>query len=119
MDKYICPQTTGTRVCVELKISPGWNVVNVIVKSKGARYQLDWDALKLRYGLSLKVQKDKHLLALSGSVLSAQFSKSVLELQLDTLDIIEVAYIRNQFMREFWAKNHDLRQKCHFLKILN
>ena len=78
LDSYICPQTTGTRVCVELKISPAWNV-NVTVKSKGAKYQLDWDALRLRYGLCLGIQRDQHPHALSGSVLSVQFSKSVSE----------------------------------------
>ena len=89
------------------------------MKSKGARYQLDWDALRLKYGLCLGIQRDQHPYALSGSVLSAQFSKSVLELQLDTLNMMEVAYMCNQFMRECWAKNHDPREKCHFLKILN
>ena len=97
MDRYICPQTTGTRVCVELKISPAWNIVIVTVKSKGAKYQLDWDTLRSRYGLCLGIQRDQHPHALSGSVLSVQFSKSVLELQLDTL---HVACMPNQFMRE-------------------
>ena len=92
MDGYICAQTTGTRLCVELKILPAWNIVNVIVKSKGDRYQLDWDAFSLRYRLCLGIQRDQHLHALSGSVLSVQFSKSTLELQLNTLDIMEVAY---------------------------
>ena len=92
MDGYTCPQTTGTRLCVELKISPAWNIVNLIVKSKGDRYQLDWDAFRSRYGLCLGIQRDQHLHALSGSVLSVQFSKSTLELQLNTLDIVEVPY---------------------------
>ena len=39
------------------------------------------------------IQRDQHLHALSGSVLSVQFStKSTLELQLNTFDIMEVAY---------------------------
>ena len=46
----------------------------------------------LRYGLCLGIQRDQHLHALSGSVLSVQFSKSILELQLNTLDLMEVAY---------------------------
>ena len=66
-------------------------MVNVIVKSKGDRYQLDWDAFRLRYGLCLGIQRDLHLHALSGSELSVQFTGSTLELQLNTLDIIEVA----------------------------
>ena len=92
MDGYTCPQTTRTRLCFELKISPAWNIVNIIVKSKGDRYQLDWDAFRLRYELCLGIQRDQHLYALSGSELSVQFSKSTLELQLNTLDIMEVAY---------------------------
>ena len=92
MDRYTCPQTTGTRLCVESKISPAWNIVNVIVKSIGDRYQLDWDAFRLRYGLCLGIQRDQQLHALSGNVLAVQFSKSTLELQLSTLDIMEVAY---------------------------
>ena len=94
-----------------VEISPAWNIANAIVKSKGARYQLDWDALRLRYGLCLGIQRDQHPHALSGSVLSVEFSKSVLELQLDTLDMMEVTYMRNQFMRECWTKNHDSREK--------
>ena len=102
--------------CVELKISPAWNIVNVIVKSKGSRYQLDRDAFRSRYGLCLGIQGDQHLHTLSGSVLSVQFSKSTLELQLNTLDIMEVAY-RPKPKHESFKKNFQKRNLPVVTKI--
>ena len=69
------------------------------------RYQLDWVVLKLRYGLSLGIQSDQHLLALSSSALSVLFSKSISELQLNMPVMMEVPYkpymnnLRNIFIK--------------------
>ena len=57
------------------------------------RYQLDWVALKSRYGLCLCIQRDQRLSAFSDIALSVQFSKSVLELQLNILGMMGVRNI--------------------------
>ena len=62
----------------------------------------------LRYGLYLGIQRDQHLHALSGSILSVQFSKSILELHLKTLHIMEVTYRpklkHDSFLRNIFKK---------------